>query len=248
MTIQAKDKIIVALDSSDLGETAVLAEKIGPKVGALKIGMEIMNSAGAPQVVGAIAPHGRIFFDAKFKDIPNTVAGAARAVARLGVWMFNVHALGGVAMMAAAKKASVEEAQKAGKKEPLAIGVTVLTSIDAKALNEVGFEHVRDASELRNLVVRLSVLAKQAGLDGVVASPHEISAIREACGSDFLIVTPGVRPAWAAEGDQKRIMTPREAVDLGADYLVIGRPITKPPASVGSSLDAIEKIVNEIER
>ena len=247
MTINAKDKIIVALDSSNLSDAAEMARKLGPNVGALKIGMEIMNSAGAPQVVEALAPHGRIFFDAKFKDIPNTVAGAARAVARLGVWMFNVHTLGGVAMMAAAKKASIEEAEKCGKKPPLAIGVTILTSIDAKALNEVGFEHVRDAEELRKLVVRLSLLAKQAGLDGVVASPQEISAIREACGKDFLIVTPGVRPTWASEGDQKRVLTPREAVNLGADYLVIGRPITKPPADVGSSLNAIEKIVKEIE-
>ncbi|MBI2342561.1 MAG: orotidine-5'-phosphate decarboxylase, partial [Deltaproteobacteria bacterium] len=223
-----KEKIIVALDAQTLGEASSLAGLIGPEVGALKVGLELLTSQGAPKVVSALSPS-RLFFDGKFKDIPNTVAGASRAVTRLGVWMFNVHALGGVAMMAAAKDAAAKTADELKTRRPLILGVTILTSIDAKALNEIGFEHVRDAGELKKLVVRLSLLSKQAGLDGVVASPQEIKAIRETCGGDFLIVTPGIRPSWAGAADQKRIMTPREAVNDGADYLVIGRPITNPP-------------------
>ena len=242
-----KDKIIVALDAPTIAAASQISDTLKDSVGALKVGMELLNSAGAPQAVEALSPKGKIYFDAKFKDIPNTVAGAARAVTRMNVWMFNVHCLGGVSMMSAAVKAADEEAAKLGKKRPLVIGVTVLTSIDAKALNEIGFEHVRDASELKKLVVRLASLAKQAGLDGVVASPHEISEIREACGNDFLIVTPGVRPAWAAMGDQKRVMTPGEAVKAGADYLVIGRPITNPPKEIGTPADAVKRILEEIQ-
>jgi orotidine-5'-phosphate decarboxylase len=240
-----KEKIIVALDTGTLGEASSLAALIGPEVGALKVGLELLTSQGAPKVVNALS-QSRLFFDGKFKDIPNTVAGASKAVTRLGVWMFNVHTFGGVAMMAAAKAASVEIADELEITRPMILGVTVLTSIDAKALNEIGFEHVRDANELKKLVVRLSLLAKQAGLDGVVASPQEIKAIREVCGSDFLIVTPGVRPSWANAGDQKRITTPREAINDGADYIVIGRPITNPPKEIGSPLDAVRKIIKEI--
>ncbi|PIR16704.1 MAG: orotidine-5'-phosphate decarboxylase [Deltaproteobacteria bacterium CG11_big_fil_rev_8_21_14_0_20_49_13] len=241
-----REKIIVALDAPTLSAASQIADSLKGHIGALKVGMELLNSEGSPQVVEAISPKGKVFFDAKFKDIPNTVAGAARAVTRMNVWMFNVHCLGGVTMMSAAVKTADEEAAKLGKERPLVIGVTVLTSIDAKALNEIGFEHVRDGAELKKLVVRLALLAKQAGLDGVVASPREITAIREACGQDFLIITPGVRPVWAAAGDQKRVMTPNEAVKAGADYLVIGRPITNPPKEIGTPSDAAKKILEEI--
>lgn len=242
-----QEKIIVALDASNLNDAVQIADKLQGKVGALKVGLELLTSEGAPNVVNSLASKGKIFFDGKFKDIPNTVAGAARGATKFGVWMFNVHTLGGVAMMSAAVKSAEEEAKKLGRKRPLVIGVTILTSIDVKTLNEVGFEHVRDSDELKKLVVRLSLLAKQAGLDGVVASPQEITAIREACGKDFLIVTPGVRPLWAAKGDQKRVMTPGEAIKAGADYLVIGRPITSPPPEVGAPADAVKKIVDEME-
>lgn len=246
--MEARDRIIVALDASTMNEAVNIAKELGPHVGALKIGMEIMNSEGAPQVTSAVSRYGKVFFDGKFKDIPNTVSRASKAVARLGVWMFNVHCLGGVTMMAQAKAAVHEEAKRVGLKPPLTIGVTILTSFDVKAINELGFEHVRDEAELRKLVVRLALLAKQAGLDGVVASPLEIEAIRAACGKDFLIVTPGVRPVWAAANDQKRIMTPEEAIKAGADYIVIGRPITNPPKEVGSPLAAVEKIVEELRQ
>lgn len=241
-----KSKIIVALDSPTLEAAIKAASQLKDRVGAIKVGLELITSEGAPNVVRALSKFGDVFFDGKFKDIPNTVAGAARAVTRLSPWMFNVHCLGGVAMMAAARQATEEEAANCGLKRPLVIGVTILTSIDAKALNEIGFEHVRDADELKKLVVRLSLLAKQAGLDGVVASPQEIENIRAACGNDFLIVTPGVRPVWAAKGDQRRVTTPREAIEAGADYIVIGRPITDPPKEIGTPLDAIKLIEKEI--
>jgi len=240
------DRIIVALDSPTIPEAIKIATSIGKDVGALKVGLEILTSEGAPNVVKALSSWEKIFFDGKFKDIPNTVAGASRAATRLGVWMFNVHCLGGVAMMSAAVRAAEDEAKKLNTNRPLVVGVTILTSIDVKALNEIGFEHIRDGDELKRLVVRLALLAKQAGLDGVVASPQEIVNIREACGSDFLIVTPGVRPLWAAAGDQKRVMTPGEAVKAGADYLVIGRPITNPPPEIGTPAQAVKKILEEI--
>jgi orotidine-5'-phosphate decarboxylase len=240
------ERIIVALDAPNIDDAKKTASSLKNSVGALKVGLELLSSEGAPQVLKALAGYGRIFFDGKFKDIPNTVAGAARAATRLKSWMFNVHTLGGVQMMAAAREAAETESKRLGINKPLVIGVTILTSLDVKALNEVGFDHVRDSEELKKLVVKLSLLAKQAGLDGVVASPQEIKNIREACGSNFLIVTPGVRPQWASKGDQKRVMTPHEACDAGADYLVIGRPITNPPAEIGSPVDAIKKIVEEI--
>jgi len=245
-TVHPKDRVIVALDAASLKDAAHLADQVGPKVGALKVGLELLTSEGAPRVVETLAPKGRIFLDGKFKDIPNTVAGASRAATRHGVWMFNVHCLGGVAMMSAAVQAATDEAAKLGRKRPLVIGVTILTSLDIKALSEVGLSHIHDADELRKMVTKLALLARQAGLDGVVCSPQEINDIRTACGKDFLIVTPGVRPEWAEAHDQKRVMTPGEAVRAGADYLVIGRPITKPPKAIGTPMDAVERIVKEI--
>ncbi len=242
-----KDRIIVALDVPTLNEAEGLAGELGPKVGALKVGLELLTAEGAPRVVSALAKYGRIFFDAKFKDIPNTVAGASRAVTRLGVWMFNVHCMGGLEMMKAAKLASVEEAKKLNITPPLVIGVTILTSMDVKTLNDIGLQGIKNADDLKKQVVRLALLAKDAGLDGVVASPQEIIDIRAACGKDFLIVTPGVRPTWAAKGDQKRVATPREAVENGAVFLVIGRPVTNPPKEVGTPADAVEKILDEIK-
>ncbi len=244
--MEPKDRIIVALDASRLADAVNIAKDVGPNVGALKVGLEILMSEGAPQVVREISKYGKIFFDGKFKDIPNTVAGASKAATRAGSWMFNVHCLGGVPMMAKAKEASILEAKTLGITPPLVIGVTILTSFDAKTINELGFDNVRDELELKHLVVRLAQLAKQAGLDGVVASPLEIEAIRAACGNDFLIVTPGVRPLWAAANDQKRIMTPGEAVKAGANYIVIGRPITNPPKEIGTPADAVKKIVAEL--
>lgn len=241
-----KDKIIVPLDVNNIEAAKTLVKQLAPHVGAFKVGLELMNNCGAPQIVNELqVGDAKIFFDGKFNDIPNTVAAAARAVTRLGVWMFNVHALGGRAMMEAAREAVDYTSRASNVFKPIVLAVTILTSLDRAALQEVGLD-VKDDNGLRDEVVRLARLAKDSGLDGVVASPKEIEPIREACGRDFLIVTPGVRPSWAASNDQKRVTTPAEAVRMGADYLVIGRPITKPPAEIGTSADAAKKIVDEI--
>jgi len=220
----SKDKIILPLDVDTADKAVELVRLLADDVGAFKVGLELVNSAGLA-IFDKIrqAGAGKIFYDCKLHDIPNTVAGASRAATRLGVWMFNVHCAGGFAMMKAAKDAAIEQSDKLGVTCPLVIGVTVLTSIDQAALNDEMCVHGAVADH----VVHLARLAREAGLDGVVASPHEIELIRAACGPDFLIVTPGVRPAGADIGDQKRVMTPAEAVSKGADYLVIGRPIIK---------------------
>jgi orotidine-5'-phosphate decarboxylase len=172
--------------------------------------------------------------DLKFHDIPNTVAGAVRAGTRLGAWMMTVHASGGHDMLKAARDAAHEEAAKTGGTRPLIVGVTVLTSLDNARLAEVGA-----GDGVRAQVQRLAALAQKAGIDGVVASPQEIGLIRETCGPDFAIVTPGIRPASSSKDDQARTMTPREAVQAGASYLVIGRPITgaADPAAAAAAIN-----------
>lgn len=235
-----KDKIIIPLDVSTEGEAIELVRQLKDHVGAFKIGLELFNSAG-PRIIESVREAGteKIFYDCKFHDIPNTVAGAARAAVRMGVWMFNIHAAGGSAMMRAAAEAAGDEAHRLGIEAPIIIGVTVLTSISQKMLSE----ELRVPAMLSDYVPHLAQLAQKSGLGGVVASPHEIAAIKAACGSDFLVVTPGVRPSWSAANDQKRIMTPKDAVRNGADYLVIGRAIT----STDDRVAAAEKIIDELE-
>jgi orotidine-5'-phosphate decarboxylase len=188
----------------------------------LKVGLELFNSAG-PGALEAIGDLGDVFYDSKFYDIPNTVAGAAAAVGRLGVRMFNVHALGGRAMMRAAKEGAAKGAAQAGFPPPLVIAVTIVTSIGDEALRE----ELGIAETAAEAVPRLALLAKESGLDGVVASVHEVPEIKRVCGKNFLTVTPGIRPSWAEAGDQTRVATPRAALSAGADYLVIGRPIIR---------------------
>jgi orotidine-5'-phosphate decarboxylase len=234
-------KIILPLDVDSPEKAIALVELLKDDAGAFKVGLELVNSAGLSifeQIRQAGA--GKIFYDCKFHDIPNTVAGASRAAVKLGVWMFNVHCAGGFAMMKAAKDAAVEQSGKLGVPCPLVIGVTVLTSIDQTVLND----EIRVPGTIADEVVHFAKLAQEAGLDGVVASPHEIELIRAACGPGFLIVTPGVRPAGADIGDQKRVMTPAEAVSKGADYLVIGRPIIKADDPQAAAR-AIELAINE---
>lgn len=232
---QAREKIIFALDVDRLSEIDRWAELLSNKVGMFKVGKELFTTAG-PAAVEAVKRHGgEVFLDLKYHDIPNTVAQAMLAAGRLGVKLANLHALGGPEMM---EKASSEvRKQFTDAERPRLLAVTILTSSTQETLKAVGIEQ-----PLEQMVVRLAKLAKESGMDGVVASPLEIQAIRAACGPDFLIVTPGVRPAFAAVDDQKRIMTPAEAVKAGADYLVIGRPIAK----AADPVQAAELIVDEI--
>lgn len=236
----AKDKIIIPLDVSTESEAIELVKELKDYVGAFKIGLELFTSAG-PRIIESVKDAGaeRIFFDGKFHDIPNTVAGAARAAVRMGVWMFNVHATGGSAMMRAAVDAASEEADKLGIEMPIILGVTVLTSISQEMLHE----ELIVPAVLDNYVTHLAQLAQDSGLTGVVASPKEIASVKNACGSEFAVVTPGVRPSWASANDQKRIMTPSEAVKNGADYLVVGRAIT----SAADKVAAAKRVIAEIE-
>jgi len=232
---EARKKIIFALDVHGLEDVDRWAEALSGKVGMFKVGKELFTSCG-PAAVKAVQRHGgQVFLDLKYHDIPNTVANAMLEAARLGVQLTNLHALGGAEMMETAVSAVHKEFS--GAERPRLLAVTILTSSTALTLQQVGIEH-----SVQGMVVRLARLAKESGMDGVVASPLEIGLIREACGPDFLIVTPGVRPSFAAVDDQKRIMTPAEAISSGADYLVIGRPIAKAVDPV----QAAECIANEI--
>ena len=236
---QTKEKIIVALDVETADEARRIIDEIGGEVGAFKIGLQLFTAAGASFVRELVAKDVRLFLDVKFHDIPNTVAKASIEVARLGVWMFNVHALGGAEMMRRTVENVREVCAKENLKEPKIIGVTVLTSADQETLRAVGIE-----KEINLQVVNLARLTAKCGLDGVVASPLEVETIRSNIEKpNFLIVTPGIRPDFATKDDQKRVMTPGEAVSAGSDYLVIGRPIT----AQSDKLSTVKKIVEELE-
>jgi orotidine-5'-phosphate decarboxylase len=233
------NRIIVPLDVPAAAQALALADTLRGEVGGFKVGKELFTAAG-PDVVRALVAKGdRVFLDLKYHDIPNTVAGAVRSASQLGVWMLNVHASGGRPMMEAARRAADEHGGPSGA-APLVIAVTVLTSLDGATLASVGV-----AGSPLDQVVMLARLAQTARLDGVVASPRETAAIREACGPDFLIVTPGIRGGTASSGpdDQQRTLTPAEAVAAGSSYLVIGRPITGAPDPV----TAARRIASEIE-
>lgn len=220
-------RIIVALDYDALDEALAFADRVDPARCRLKVGKQLFTRHG-PEAVSRLTGRGfEVFLDLKFHDIPNTVANACRAAADLGAWMVNVHAQGGRRMMEAAREG-------VGDHGPRLVAVTVLTSLGAEDLIDLG------ATEPpRDLVLRLAALAEDAGLDGVVCSPREITELRAARGDDFLLVTPGIRPAGADQGDQRRVMTPAEALAAGSSYLVIGRPITAA-AEPMAALAAIE--------
>lgn len=217
------ESVLVALDVPTREAAIDMAQRLDGHVGGCKIGLELFGACG-PRIVEEIGPQ-RTFLDLKFHDIPNTVAAASRGAARLGVKIFNVHCLGGMEMMRAAADAAREV-----NPDSRIIGVTILTSHDAASLARLGLEE-----SPRDAVIRLARLAQESGLDGVVCSAREILPVRAACGDDFLLVTPGIRPKNAELGDQKRVLTPREALQAGADYLVVGRPITGASDPVGAA-------------
>ncbi len=228
----SQNRIIIPLDVSTAGEALLTVERLKGRAGMFKVGLQLFTAEG-PGIVRRIMDAGeRVFLDLKLHDIPNTVQRAAREAARLGVAMFDVHAGGGAAMIQAARQALGDPPDR-----PLLLGVTVLTSLERGDLEALGVR----ATPMDHAVA-LARLGQQAGLDGVVASPHEIAAIKAACGERFLVVTPGIRPAGSTMGDQKRVMGPAEALAAGADCLVIGRPILDAP----DPLQALERILREI--
>lgn len=236
---KTKDKIIVPLDVETAGEARRIIDEIGSEVGAYKIGLQLFTSAGAGFVREIVDSGVKVFLDVKFHDIPNTVAKASIEVARLGVWMFNLHAIGGSEMMRRTLEEVSEFCEKEKIPRPKIIAVTVLTSSNEETLAETGI-----GGKVNEQVLNLAKLTAKCGLGGVVASPLETGLIRKNIeDKEFLIVTPGIRPSFATNDDQKRVMTPKEAVESGSDYLVIGRPITKAQ----DKLAAVKRILAEIE-
>lgn len=215
--------IICAIDTNDIVQAEYLISEVREHIGMIKLGLEFFSIHG-PQGVERVTQKGEIpfFLDLKFHDIPNTLAGAVRSAMRLRPKMMTLHASGGGMMMRAAADVVQEEADKLDVESPIMLGVTVLTSMDQQDLISMGVQH-----ELPKQVESLAELAQKSGMNGVVCSPHEARRLRRVCGDDFTLVTPGVRPANSDQGDQKRIMTPQDALEAGASYLVIGRPITE---------------------
>ncbi len=220
-----KEKLILALDVNDPGYALELVDKFSDYVTLFKVGLELFT-VGGPAVVKDIQGRGKkVFLDLKFHDIPNTVTRAALAATKLGVYMFNIHASSGYEAMKRCRDQVAELCLKENLYRPKMLGVTVLTSIAPETLREeFGIQH-----SLKTHVKHLSAMTQQAGLDGVIASGHEVSMIRNRCGKDFLIITPGIRPSWYPPDDQQRTMTPRQAIREGADYLVVGRSILAQP-------------------
>ncbi len=233
MTAQNHDpKIVVALDFAEAKQALAFVDRLDPALCRVKVGKELFTAEGPHLVEQLVGKDYGVFLDLKFHDIPNTVAKACEAAAKLGVWMLNVHASGGRAMMEAARNAVDKSTHS-----PLLIAVTVLTSMDQAALNEVGV-----SGELQDQVLRLALLTEQSGLDGVVCSAQEAPMLRSKVAPDFCLVTPGIRPATASKDDQSRIVTPADALRQGSSYLVIGRPITQAP----DPIEALQAIHAEI--
>lgn len=239
MKLTTRERLVLALDVDDLKKANELVDKLSDYVGVFKIGSQLFTAEGAKVVNMVNERGGKVFLDLKFHDIPNTVAQAAEVATKLGVYIFNVHTLGGYEMMKTTAEVTAKTSQELGVKKPLILGVTLLTSINQEILEkEIGIK-----KRLKEQVIHLAKLAKAAGLDGVVASSWEIKEIRKACGEDFVILTPGIRPAGKSFDDQKRVMTPREAIKLGADFLVIGRPIR----NAVNPVEAAKEILREME-
>jgi len=239
MDLTARERLVLALDVDDFKKAEELVGGLIDYVGAFKIGNQLFTAEG-PKVVDMVNKKGgKVFLDLKFHDIPNTVARAAEVATKLGVSIFNVHTSGGYEMMKAAAEATAKISQELAIRKPIILGVTLLTSINQEILEkEIGI-----IKRLEEQVVHLAKLAKASGLDGVVASSWEIKEIRKACGEDFVILTPGIRPAGQSSDDQKRVMAPQEAIKLGANFLVVGRPIR----NAANPVEAAKQILKEME-
>lgn len=236
--MDARDRLITALDFPTFDRAKALVEELGDAVTFYKVGMELFYGAG-PDIIRYLKDKDKkVFLDLKLQDIPNTVAHSLAVLTRLGADIMNVHAVGGPKMMAEGMKAVQEAAAEMGRPAPKLIAVTVLTSMD-----EAQWKPLNYAKPIGDEVLDLAALTKESGLDGVVASPREAAGIRERCGKDFLIVTPGVRPAWAAANDQSRIATPAAAIGNGSTHLVVGRPITQAK----DKQEAVRKTLEEME-
>lgn len=233
LSIDASKAIIVALDFDDKDIANELVSKLDPKLCRLKVGKEMFTMFGPEWVKQLVAKGFDVFLDLKFHDIPNTVAKACAAAAKLGVWMINVHASGGASMMKAAREAI----EPFGDKRPLITAVTILTSMDEQGYSDLGYQ--RTISEQ---VLHFAELAKRSGMDGVVCSALEAELLSQKLGKDFKLVTPGIRPEGSAVGDQSRVMTPARAINAGASYIVIGRPITQAPDPLERLCDISESI------
>lgn len=230
--------VYVALDTTNVNQAADLATKLKGLVGGVKLGLEFFTANG-PVGIEAITALGMpVFLDLKFHDIPNTVAGAMRGIAPLAPRFTTIHASGGFAMMKAAADAAKDGADRAGRPRVKVLAVSILTSMDQSAMEAVGFH-----GSVLEQVKRLAVLGQAAGIDGLVCSPHEVETVRSMVGDGLALVVPGIRPSWAEAGDQKRVMTPKEARERGADVLVIGRPIT----AAANPADAAKRILEELE-
>lgn len=239
-SLSPKDRLIIALDLASDSDALAIVDELKSEVGMFKVGHQLFTAYG-PDIVRKIRDKGeRVFLDLKYHDIPTTVAKASAEAVKLGVSMFNVHALGGYDMMKAAVSAAQEEADRRKTQLPILLAVTILTSMDDKALRH----DLKINRSLRREVAHLAELAQRAGMSGVVASPQEITMLRKAIRGRFVVLTPGVRPAWAGKDDQKRVMGPGEAVAAGADYLVVGRPVLKAP----DRGTAVRRILQEIEQ
>ena len=236
----SQNQLIVALDVEDLAAASELVTTLSDDVKWFKIGKQFFTSVGPNSVKLLQKAKKNIFLDLKFHDIPNTVTGAVESGTTIGANMINMHASGGFEMMRAAREAAEKQASELGILQPTLLGVTILTSVD-EANFQCDFGTQR---KLEDQVAYLAELSQKAGLDGVVASPLEIKLIRKVCGDNFVIVTPGVRPTWAAANDQQRVMTPAEAIDAGADYIVVGRPIT----ASDNPCEAARTILQEIHK
>lgn len=235
--LKPSERILCALDTVNVDEACLIAGSLKSLVGGVKLGLEFFGANGPQGFLQVSKANENIFLDLKLHDIPNTVAKAIHSLMPLKPKIMTIHTAGGPAMVRAAAEAATAAAKTVGCERPIIVGVTILTSLDHDDLDQVGYQN-----NVSEQVVKLAKLAQNNGLDGVVCSPHEINLIKEACGAEFKLVVPGIRPTGSDKGDQKRVMTPNEAIKLGADYLVIGRPITQATSPAASARAIAEEI------